>query len=62
MLASVLVGHYCKGCSTDVELPIMDAETGERFDSTVDNEENPSMFAVFRDFQALPLFLVELKP
>ncbi|CAE8719548.1 unnamed protein product, partial [Polarella glacialis] len=59
--ASVLVGNYCKGCSSDVEPPIMDAETGERFDSTVDNEEKPSIFAVFRDFQALPLFLLEVK-
>lgn len=61
LLATVLVGNYCKGCSTDVEPPIKDAETGERYDSTVENEDSPSIFAIFRDFQALPLFLVELK-
>eukprot|EP00927_Polykrikos_kofoidii_P017533 TRINITY_DN18006_c0_g1_i2.p1 TRINITY_DN18006_c0_g1~~TRINITY_DN18006_c0_g1_i2.p1 ORF type:complete len:609 (-),score=98.96 TRINITY_DN18006_c0_g1_i2:105-1931(-) len=59
LLARVLVGKYCKGAPTDAEPPVMDLETGERFASTVDNEEQPSMFAVFRDFQAIPLFLVE---
>lgn len=61
LLSSVLVGKYCKGSPSDVEPPIMDADTGERYDSTVDNEDNPSIFAVFRDFQALPQFLVEFR-
>lgn len=61
LLSRVLVGNYCKGASSDMEPPIMDKETGERFDSTVDNEERPGIFAVFRDFQAVPLFLVEFK-
>lgn len=61
ILARVIVGHFCKGCSTDIEPPIMDEHTRELFDSTVDNEEQPTIFAVFRDFQALPLFLVEFR-
>lgn len=61
LLSSVLVGNYCKGSPTDVEPPIMTPETGERYDSTVDNEDNPSIFAVFRDFQALPQFLMEFR-
>jgi len=61
LLSRVLVGRYCKGGPTDVEPPVLLAATGERYDSTVDNEENPSIFAVFRDFQALPLFLVEFR-
>lgn len=61
LLARVLVGSYCKGTSSDVEPPVRDAETGERFDSTVDNEEKPGIFAVFRDFQAVPLYLVEFR-
>jgi len=61
LLSRVLIGSYCKGASSDVEPPIMDAKTGERFDSTVDNEEKPGIFAVFRDFQAVPLFLVEVR-
>lgn len=61
ILARVIVGNFCKGCSTDIEPPIMDEQTRELFDSTVDNEEQPTIFAVFRDFQALPLFLVEFR-
>lgn len=57
----VLVGRYCKGSSTDVEPPLLNAEGGERYDSTVDNEEHPTIFAVFRDFQALPQFLLEFR-
>lgn len=58
--ARVLVGRYCKGAPGDVEPPVFDARTGDRYDSTVDNAEAPSIFAVFRDFQALPLFLIEI--
>lgn len=59
LLCGVLVGKYCKGSPSDIEPPVADPNTGERYDSTVDNEERPSIFAVFRDFQALPLYLVE---
>lgn len=61
LLSRVLVGKYCKGAASDVEPPICNVETGERYDSTVDNKDRPSIFAVFRDFQAVPLFLVEVK-
>ena len=59
VVARVLVGRYCKGSPTDVEPPLLNSQ-GDRFDTTVDNAEAPSIFAVFRDFQALPLFLVEI--
>lgn len=61
IVAQVLIGNYCKGCPSDVEPPIMDTTTGDRYDSTVNSDENPFIFAIFRDFQALPLFLVETK-
>lgn len=59
--ARVVVGNFCRGSATDVEPPVADLTTGERYDSTVDNEEKPAIFAVFRDFQAVPLFLVEFR-
>mmetsp|Transcript_16208 Transcript_16208/g.37293 ORF Transcript_16208/g.37293 Transcript_16208/m.37293 type:complete len:555 (-) Transcript_16208:27-1691(-) len=59
VLARVLVGHFCKGSRTDVEPPIQDEMTGTRFHSTVDSEDVPRTFVVFRDFQALPEFVVE---
>lgn len=61
LLARVLVGRYCRGNPSDVEPPVRDEETDERYDSTVDNEECPGIFAVFRDFQAVPLFLLEFR-
>jgi len=61
-LARVLVGSFCKGSSSDKEPPLMDSLTGDRYDSTVDKTENPTIFAVFRDFQAVPLFLVNFEP
>lgn len=60
-VAQVLVGRYCKGSNTDVEPPIQDAVSGERYDSTVDSVEQPTIFAIFRDFQALPVYLVEFR-
>jgi len=42
--ARVLVGRYCKGSPGDVEPPVFDARTGDRYDSTVDNAEAPSIF------------------
>jgi len=60
-LSRVLVGNYCKGSPTDVEPPMLDDESGERYDSTVDAEEKPGIFAVFKDFQAVPLYLLEFR-
>lgn len=57
-LAGVLPGRYCRGEDGLVEPPPADSR-GARFDSTVDDPERPRAFCVFRDFQALPLYLVE---
>eukprot|EP00438_Fugacium_kawagutii_P022696 Skav203965 [mRNA] locus=scaffold94:234150:247041:- [translate_table: standard] len=43
VLARVLVGRYCKGSASDVEPPIFNAN-GDRYDTTVDNVEAPSIF------------------
>jgi len=61
LLSRVLVGQFCKGAPSDVEPPLREAQSGERYDCTVDNEEHPSIYAVFRDFQAVPLLLVEFR-
>eukprot|EP00931_Biecheleriopsis_adriatica_P053250 TRINITY_DN31140_c0_g1_i1.p1 TRINITY_DN31140_c0_g1~~TRINITY_DN31140_c0_g1_i1.p1 ORF type:complete len:796 (+),score=114.36 TRINITY_DN31140_c0_g1_i1:82-2469(+) len=62
LLARVLVGKYCKGWNKCIEPPVRDVASGARYDSTVDDVDNPKIFAVFRDFQAIPLFLVEFRP
>lgn len=57
--AKVLTGTWTLGSSDLREPPFQDAEGLIRYDSTVDNVDAPTMFCVFRDFQALPLYLVE---
>eukprot|EP00439_Symbiodinium_sp_Y106_P027310 s2176_g3.t1 len=55
---SVLAGRICRGAEGLVEPP---ADTqGSRYDSTVDDPINPKVFCVFRDFQAIPLYLAEI--
>lgn len=57
-LAGVLAGRICRGAEGLVEPP---ADTqGSRYDSTVDDPSNPKVFCVFRDFQAIPLYLAEI--
>lgn len=57
-LAGVLPGRFCRGEEGLVEPPV-DAG-GMRYDSTVDDTERPKVFCVFRDFQALPLYVAEV--
>eukprot|EP00931_Biecheleriopsis_adriatica_P082445 TRINITY_DN5588_c0_g1_i3.p1 TRINITY_DN5588_c0_g1~~TRINITY_DN5588_c0_g1_i3.p1 ORF type:complete len:353 (+),score=76.52 TRINITY_DN5588_c0_g1_i3:94-1152(+) len=59
-LAGVLPGSFCRGEEGLVEPPQMDPVSGERYDSTVDDADRPRVFCVFRDFQALPLYLAEV--
>eukprot|EP00928_Gymnodinium_smaydae_P006895 TRINITY_DN12468_c0_g1_i3.p1 TRINITY_DN12468_c0_g1~~TRINITY_DN12468_c0_g1_i3.p1 ORF type:complete len:1022 (-),score=211.60 TRINITY_DN12468_c0_g1_i3:42-3014(-) len=59
LLAGVLPGRFCRGEEGLVEPPQAD-DTGARFDSTADDPEKPKVFCVFRDFQALPLYIAEL--
>jgi poly [ADP-ribose] polymerase 10/14/15 len=61
ILARVLTGKHCKGSSSDVEPPLICPEGGLRYDSTVDNSEHPKIFAIFKDFQALPLYVLEFR-
>lgn len=58
-LAGVLVGQYTRGEEGLIEPPVVDA-TGLRYDSTVDSVTRPRVFCIFRDFQALPLYLAEV--
>jgi len=58
-LAKVLVGDSTTGSPELREPPRRDDQTLQRYDSTVDNTASPNIFCVFKDFQALPLYLVE---
>jgi len=58
-LAGVLPGKYTRGKDGLIEPPVADA-IGNRYDSTVDDEETPKVFCVFKDFQAVPLYLLDV--
>jgi len=60
LLARVLVGRSAKGTPDLVEPPCYGEGHLERYDSTVDNVQNPSIYCVFRDFQAVPCYVVEV--
>ncbi|XP_002732880.1 protein mono-ADP-ribosyltransferase PARP14-like [Saccoglossus kowalevskii] len=57
----VLVGKWAKGKADMKEPPLKDANGTDRFDTTVDNETNPSMFVIFHDDQAYPEYLITFK-
>ncbi|CAK9040373.1 Protein mono-ADP-ribosyltransferase PARP10 (ADP-ribosyltransferase diphtheria toxin-like 10) (ARTD10) (Poly [ADP-ribose] polymerase 10) (PARP-10), partial [Durusdinium trenchii] len=57
--AKVLVGAWAKGSPDLVEPPVKDAEGLIRYDSTVDDLLCPVNFCIFRDFQAMPTYLLE---
>jgi poly [ADP-ribose] polymerase 10/14/15 len=59
LLAKVFVGSWTKGKPGLVEPPYRDTRRLARYDSVVDDVEVPGIFCVFRDFQAVPLYLVE---
>jgi len=59
LLAKVRIGTCAKGAPELVEPPYRDADQMERYDATVDDVDAPSMYCIFRDYQALPCYVVE---
>ncbi|XP_062372598.1 protein mono-ADP-ribosyltransferase PARP14-like [Sardina pilchardus] len=61
-VARVLAGSYTLGGSDmRVPPPVSPQQPDIRFDSLVDNHQNPSMFVVFHDSQAYPDYLITFK-
>ncbi|XP_076144471.1 protein mono-ADP-ribosyltransferase PARP14-like [Alosa pseudoharengus] len=61
-VARVLTGLYTLGQSDmKVPPPVSPQQPDIRFDSLVDNQQNPSMFVVFHDSQAYPDCLITFK-
>lgn len=59
LLAGVLPGYMTRGQEGLIEPPLANA-FGARFDSTADDPLRPRVICVFRDFQALPLYVVQV--
>ncbi|XP_066291085.1 protein mono-ADP-ribosyltransferase PARP14-like [Branchiostoma lanceolatum] len=58
----VIVGEYTTGKSGIVEPPPKNpSNVAVRYDSVVDNVQNPSIFVVFRDNEAYPEYLIVFK-
>ena len=61
IMAKVITGDYCKG---DVSLkcaPYKKDQKFEQYDSVVDDESKPTMYAVFHDAAAYPEYIIKFK-
>jgi len=62
MLAAVICGEAALGTNNSYPAPTKPhSSSGERYENTVDNVQNPSMFVTYKDFQALPAYIVILR-
>ncbi|XP_040297303.1 protein mono-ADP-ribosyltransferase PARP15-like [Bufo bufo] len=60
--AAVITGRYCVGNCSYKEAPHIDGDVNKgRYDSVVDNVENPKVFVVFHDDVAYPEYLITFK-
>ena len=59
-VARVVTGDYCVGNETMKAPPEKPncGETARKYDSTVDNAEEPSIFVVFKDSSVYPNYLI----
>ncbi|KAK7910394.1 hypothetical protein WMY93_015078 [Mugilogobius chulae] len=57
-VARVLTGRHTLGNSSMVAPPQRGSDPSDRYDSLVDNLQNPSMFVIFHDDQAYPEYLI----
>lgn len=59
--SKVLTGEYTVGKQNLIVPPLKPGSTTQRYDSTVDNKRNPTIFVIFYDTQAYPEYLVYFK-
>lgn len=61
-LARVLTGQYCAGSKGLIMPPPKNpADPTDRYDSVVDDVNNPTMFVIFNDHEAYPEYLITFK-
>lgn len=59
LLAAVIIGELEQGTSGMYPAPVKPhSKTGERFENTCDKVAKPSIFVTFKDYQALPAYVV----
>lgn len=57
-LCRVLTGDFTTGQQNMIEPPLKTAGSIEKYDSVVDNMQNPTMFIIFHDSHAYPEYLI----
>ncbi|AWP12806.1 putative poly [Scophthalmus maximus] len=60
-LCQVLTGDFTKGQQNMIAPPAKGNVSVQKYDSVVDNKDNPSMFIIFHDSQACPEYLITFK-
>ena len=58
MLSRVIVGMFERGSSNMKDTNLRKDNSQHQYDSTVDNEHSPAIFVIYKDFQALPEYLI----
>ena len=61
IMAKVITGDYCKGNKSLKCAPYKKDQEFEQYDSVVDDESKPSMYAVFHDAAAYPEYIIKFK-
>ena len=56
-LADVITGEYTQGHPT-MRVPPRISDTTDNYDSVVDDVNDPSMYVVFKDASAYPLYIL----
>ena len=59
LICKVIVGDYCVGNSSIKTIPRK--SNGTEYETLVDSKKNPSIFVVWRDYHAVPCYLVKYK-
>lgn len=57
-LCRVLTGDYTVGNSQMIDAPAKSANGLDQYDTVVDNQAQPTIFVVFRDYHAYPEYLI----
>lgn len=60
-MCRVLVGQYVAGSKEMRVPPPIPSTDGKHYDSTVDDVNEPNIFAVYSDVQAYPEYLIKFK-
>ena len=59
LLCKVIVGDYTKGTNGTKNIPLKG--DGTEYETLVNTTSNPSIFVVWRDYHAVPAYLVKYK-